>query len=124
MSPGLPMTWREFLNQYAETLGVALAFAFMGSALLLKVDNKPSPTPAQALTVILAGLLVASCATAFVHGYLGWNIFVAPFVGLVCGAVALPIFRTLIKASKRVEDRADDVADSALDRAGIKKEAP
>ena len=118
-------SWRDFWGQYQETLGVTLAFAFMGAALLLKVDTKsPPPTPAQALMVIFAGLLVASCATAFVHGYLGWNIFIAPFVGLVCGAIALPFFRTLIKASKRVEDRADDVADSALNRAGVKKETP
>ena len=54
-------------------------------------------------------------ALLFVIGFLGWSIFIAPFVGFVCGLVALPIIRTVIKSGNRVEMRADDLTDKGID---------
>jgi len=116
------MSWRDFFDQYAETLGIALVFGFGGSGFVLWLGANRQPiTPGQALSAISAALLVTAIATAFVHGYLGWNIFLAPFVGFVCGLVALPIIRAVIKGGQRVETRADDITDGAIDRVAGKK---
>lgn len=71
-------------------------------------------TPSQALIVIAAGQLVAAAAAVFVHGYLGWPVVVAPAFGAVCGVLGIVLVRTLVKGGKRVEDRADDLADKAV----------
>ena len=120
------MGWREFFSQFGETLGISATFAFAGSALLLWIDGNRKPatqaTMGQAMAVIVAGLLVASCATSFVHGYLMWNIFVAPLVGFVCGLVAMPIVRAVVKGGRRVEARADDITDAGIEKLGGKKD--
>ncbi len=116
------MTWRDFVHHYADTLGVAAFFALLGSGLLLFVGSDKVPlSRGRALTVLAAGQFVAAIATAFVHGVLGWSIFLAPFVGAVCGLVALPIILAVVKGGRRVEMRADDIADTALDKVGVKK---
>lgn len=116
------MTWREFWTQYADTVGVALVFALFGSGFALWASSNKKPiTRGQALVVVAAGLLVASIATALVHGYLGWNIFLAPCVGFLCGLLALPIIWTVIRGGRRVEMRADDLADHGLERLGVPK---
>ncbi len=114
---GTSMSWREFLNHYADTLGVTAAFALLGSGFLLWVGADKVPlSRGKALIVLAAGQFVSGIATAFVHGYLGWSIFVAPAVGSVCGLVALPIIMAVAKGGKRVEMRADDIADKAIDK--------
>lgn len=116
------MTWREFIHTYADTLGVTALFALLGSGFLLFVGADRTPlSRGRAVTVLAAGQFVSGIATAFVHGYLGWSIFVAPAVGSVCGLVALPLILAVAKGGRRVEMRADDIADSGLDKLGVKK---
>lgn len=111
------MTWREFLANYADTLGITALFAFFGSGFLLwaGVDAVTPISKGRALIVLAAGQFVSGIATAFVHGYLGWSIFAAPAVGSVCGLVALPIIMAVAKGGRRVEMRADDLADKGID---------
>jgi hypothetical protein len=115
------MQWSEFWRSYQETLAIAAAFAFGGSGFVLwTVDN---PSAKRGLLVIISGQFVNAATTILVHGYLGWSIFVAPLVGLVCGIVAMPILNTVMKSGRRVEVRADDVADVVIKRV-TGKEAP
>lgn len=116
------MTWRDFLNQYADTMGVTALFALLGSGFLLFIGGDRTPlSRGRAVIVLAAGQFVSGIATAVVHGYLGWSIFVAPAVGAVCGLVALPIILAVAKGGRRVEMRADDIADMGLDKIGVKK---
>lgn len=118
------MSWREFLHHYADTLGVAAFFALLGAGFLLFVGADKVPlSRGRAISVLAAGQFVSGIATALVHGYLGWSIFLAPAVGSVCGLVALPIIMAVAKGGRRVEMRADDIADSALDKVGVKKDS-
>ena len=114
------MGWREFWDHYWQTLGVTAAFAFGGSGFLLWASSQ-TVSPGRALLVIAAGQGVQAAATAFFMGYLGWNIFLAPVVGLVCGLVALPLILAVVKVGQRIEDRAGDIADQQIDRFGRKK---
>ena len=113
------MTWREFIETNADTLGVTLFFAALGSAFMLRV--RPV-TPGKALTVFAAGQLAGNVATAVCFGYLGWSIFLAPLIGTLCGLVGLYILMTTIKAGARVEDRGSDVGDVLIEKLGKKKE--
>ncbi len=112
------MSWREFLQHHAETLGISAAFAFMGSAFLLFLQSiSADATPisrGKATAVVVAALLVDAVATAFVHGYLGWSPFLTPFIGVMAGLVALPLLMTVIRSSRRIEERADDIADKGV----------
>jgi hypothetical protein len=109
------MSWRDFLSVYSETLGVALGFSVAGAGFTLWLGDKRFPiTKGQAVGTLFAAMMVACIATAFVHGYMGWSIFLSPFVGFVCGLIALPIIRTIIKGGQRVETRADDIADKGI----------
>lgn len=108
-------TWSQFVERYAQTLGVALGFAFGGSALLLW-SSKETITTSRALLVIFAGQCLGAGATAFVHGYLRWNIFVSPVVGVVCGLVALPILTGIAKVGDRLGARMPDVGDRVIDK--------
>lgn len=114
------MGWREFWDHYWQTLGVTAAFSFGGAGIVLW-GSPQIITPGRAFLVIVSGQFVTGASTALVHGYLGWNIFVAPFVGLVCGLVAMPIMRAVIKIGQRVDERATDIADRQIDRFGGKK---
>jgi hypothetical protein len=109
------MGWHEFLAKYAETLGVSALFAALSSGMLLWIGSEPI-TKGRALLIVAAGQFVASIATAFVHGYLNWNIFVAPAVGATCGLVALPAIISVVKAGKTVEGHAGDIAEKAIDK--------
>ena len=114
------MGWREFWDHYWQTLSVTAAFAFGGSGFLLW-GSPQTLSAGRALLVIASGQFVASASTAFFHGYLGWNIFIAPFVGMVCGLVGLPLIRAVTKGGQRVDDRAGDIADQQLDRLGKRR---
>lgn len=109
-----PESWAQWWAANVETLGVALTFAFGGSGFLLWAVDKGPFSTGRVLSVIAAGQFVTGIATAFVHGYLGWSIFVAPAVGSVCGLVALPMIFAIAKGGKRVETRADDIADKGI----------
>jgi len=109
------MGWREFLSNYAETLGVSALFAALSSGMLLWIGSEPL-TKGRALLIVAAGQFVASIATAFVHGYLQWSIFIAPAVGATAGLVALPAIFTVVKAGRRIEGHADELADKAIDK--------
>jgi len=116
------VTWREFVVHYADTLGVTAVFALLGSGLLLFIGADKTPlSRGRAVTVLAAGQFVSAIATAFVHGYLGWSIFVAPAIGAVAGLVALPVILAVAKGGRRVEMRADDIADTALEKLSVKK---
>lgn len=104
--------WLDFWNKTAETLGIAAAFSFLGAGFLLWV-TATEHSVRRGLTVIMGGQILTAASTAFVHGYLGWSIFIAPVIGLACGLVAVPILMAVIKAG---ETRAGDLID-----AGIKK---
>ena len=109
------MGWKDFLANYAETLGVSALFAMLSSGMLLWIGSEPI-SKGRALMIVAAGQLVTGAATAFVHGYLQWSIFVAPAVGATCGLVALPVIWSVVKAGRRVEGHADDIADRAIDK--------
>lgn len=109
--------WREFINLYADTLGVALGFAVGGAGMALWVRGRTEQiTRNQALATIAAAMLVACITTAIAHGVLGWSIFLSPLLGFVAGLIALPIIRAVIKGGERVEDRADDIVDKGIDK--------
>ena len=107
--------WTRFWVEYAETIGVAAAFAFGGSAFVLWV-TPASHEVKRGILVIIAGQIVTAATIAFMNGYLGWSIFIAPVVGIVCGIVAMPILNAIMKGGHRVEDRADDIADAVIKR--------
>ena len=106
--------WQDFWRDYAETLGIALAFAFGGSAFALW--NVANPTVRQGFSLIVGGQFVTAIATIVMHGYLGWSVFWAPAIGAVGGLCAMPILFAVMKGGKRIEDRADDLTDSAIKR--------
>ena len=108
-------SWRDFVATYAETLGVSAMFALLSSGMLLWIGSEPI-SKGRALLIVAAGQFVTGIATAFVHGYLQWSIFVAPAVGATCGLVALPVIWTVVKAGRRVEGHADEIADKAIDK--------
>ena len=108
-------TWNQFIERYAQTLGVALAFAFAGSGLLLW-SSRDKHTTARGFLVIASGQCLGAGATAFVHGYLAWNIFVAPAVGVVCGLVALPILVGIARVGERIGQRFPAIGEKLLDR--------
>lgn len=108
-------TWQQFIQRYAETLGITLAFAFGGAGLLLW-SSREKYTTSRGLLVIAAGQCLGAGATAFVHGYLGWNIFVAPVVGVVCGLVALPILVGIAKVGERIGQRFPDLGEKLLNK--------
>jgi hypothetical protein len=105
--------WLDFWNKTAETIGIALAFAFGSSTFLLWSAND-KPTVKRGLSVIFAGLVVTAAATSFVHGYLGWSAFLAPVVGVIGGLIGLPLMFAITKGGKHIEDRADDITDAGL----------
>jgi hypothetical protein len=102
--------WLDFWNKTGETLGIAAAFCFGGASFVLWVSND-TYTPRRGLTVIVAGQIVTAAATAFIHGYLGWSIFLAPAVGLLAGLVSLPLLLAIIKVS---QDKASDVVTAVV----------
>lgn len=109
--------WASWFRLNLQTLGVSLGFAFAGSSMLLWITSDKTPlTASRAVLVIVAGQLVGTIATAGAFGYMQWNIFLAPIIGLVCGIVALPLIRAIAKSGQRVEDRADDLTDGFADR--------
>lgn len=106
--------WQDFWRDYAETLGVTLAFATASSGFALW--NHPNPTVRQGLSVIVAGVVVTAVATVVLHGYLAWSPLLAPLVGAVSGLVAMPVMFAVMRGGKRIEDRADDLTDAAIKR--------
>lgn len=88
--------WLDFWNKMGETLGIAAAFAFVGAGFLLWSSTE-AYSAKRGLTVIIGGQILNAATTAFIHGYLGWNIFIAPIIGLACGLIAVPILNAVIK---------------------------
>lgn len=113
-------TWQQFIDRYAQTVGVALAFAFGGAALLLW-SSRETYTTSRAFLVIASGQCLGAGATAFVHGYLGWSIFAAPFVGVVCGLIALPILLGIAKVGERFGQRLPDLGEEVVNKYVPKK---
>ena len=107
--------WSQFVERLWQTLGVTLAFAFGGAGLLLW-SSRETYTASRALLVIISGQCLGAGATAFVHGYLGWNIFVAPAVGVICGLVALPILIGVAKIGERVGARFPDLGEKIINK--------
>lgn len=95
------MGWREFLDQFRETLGVSAVFAFGGAALHLW-SRKETFSGGKAFSVVLASQMTTAGVSVVVHGMLGWNIFLAPVVGLVCGLIALPVIGGVIVLGERL----------------------
>lgn len=114
-------TWRDWLHDNIETLGVSLAFAFAGSSFFLAARDRVPFSPRRALVVIVSGLLLAAVATAFVQGYLNWSPFLAPIVGLVSGLVGVFILAAVARGGERIEERAPDIADRGIDRIARKE---
>lgn len=111
------MNWEDWVKTNIQTLGITLAFALFGSALLLWVSaDKQTISVNRASMVIVAGQIVGSVATVICFGYLGLGWVWAPGIGLVCGIAAIPIIRSIIKIAQRGEDRATDFADVGFDR--------
>ena len=107
--------WARFWTEYSETIGVAAAFAFGGSGFVLWV-TPASHEVKRGILVIIAGQIVTAATIALLNGYFGVSIFLAPVVGIACGIVAMPILNAVMKAGRRVEDRATDIADVVIKR--------
>jgi predicted membrane protein len=112
---GLLKWWVSHL----EELGLSLAFAFGGAGMVLwtgggAVDRR------KAAMVVVGALFVDAAAVSITQGVLGWSSFYAVPVGLLCGLVGLPVLMTAIRAGRRVENRADDIADKGIDMIGKK----
>lgn len=108
-------TWPQFIERYAQTLGITLAFAFSGAGLFLW-SSREKYTTSRGFLVIAAGQCLGAGATAFVHGYLGWSIFVAPAVGVVCGLVALPMMIGVVRIGERIGRRLPDIGEKLIDK--------
>lgn len=109
------MTWREFIQDNADTLGITLFFSALASAFMLKAREGQNPiTPARALLVISSGQIVGSAATAFLFGYLGWNIFIAPAIGAITGLTGVFVMMGTIKSGERVEERGGELGDAGM----------
>lgn len=120
------MTWREFIRENADTAGITLVFAALGSGFMLwasanRQTTIKAVTPGRAIMVIAAGQLVGAVATAFCFGFLSWNLFVAPGVGALCGLVGVFILMASIKGGERIEDRGADLADRGIELIARKK---
>ena len=104
--------WLDFWNKTAETLGIAAAFSFMGSAFLLWVSPQ-SYSGRSGLTVIIGGQLINAAAQAFLYGYLGWSFYTAPVVGLVLGLIGSFLLLAVIKVG---QTRATDIVEAGVKR--------
>lgn len=104
--------WIDFWNKTGETLGIAAAFCFGGAAFLLWVSPE-TVSPKKGFTVIMGGQILNGATTVFVHGYLGWSVFVAPVVGLACGLVAVPVLMAVINLA---QERAGDWVSALVKR--------
>ena len=117
---GAVKNWTEFVWSYADSLGVAELFALFAGGILLHVGVPSLPdgkmSNGRAFLVLSAGMMVAAIATAIVIGYLGWSFLFAPLVGGVAGLVALPLILAVARGGKRVQDRAEDLTDRAIDK--------
>ena len=111
--------WADFWHDFGETLGVALAFSVATSSFALW--STANPTVRQGMSVIASGVLVSAAATAALNGYLGWHQLLAPAIGAVSGLVAMPLLFAIMRGSKRIEDRADDLTDAAIKRVAGKE---
>lgn len=108
------MTWQEWFREHSLTLAITLGFASGGSLLLLWL--RPGEAgPWRFLLAWAAGQLVGASAAVAAHGYVGVSFFFAPLIGLCCGIVAVPLLRAVMRVSMRVEKRADDLGDRAID---------
>lgn len=119
------MTWREFLKENFDTLGVTLFFAALGAGFMLYATEQRSSAQAvpvgRAFVVIFGALLTAAVSTALFVGYLKWDIFLAPLIGALSGLIGFFLLRTIVKAGERVEEKGGDVlGDAVIDR--LKKE--
>lgn len=103
----------DWLWRHREELGLSLAFAFL-SAIMVLMAGGDQVTRRKAFLVIFAALLVDAAATSLAMGVMAWPMFVAIPVGAVSGLVGLPLMMALIRAGKRVETRADDIADKGI----------
>lgn len=115
-------TWQQFIERYAQTVGIAAIFAFLGAGLLLWT-SKETHTLSRALLVVVAGECLMLGATAIGHGYLQWTIFVAPIVGLVCGLVALPVLVGVAKLGERLGTKVPDMGEKLVDKYLPEKDA-
>lgn len=119
MSLAVGESWRVFFANYADTLGINALFAFFGSGIQLWTSKEPISI-GRALLVISAGLFVASIATAIAQGFLGWSIFVGPGIGFLCGLISYPLVKT---TARKVEERAPEMVDKAIDLLPGRKES-
>lgn len=115
------MGWREFFEQFRETLGISAVFA-LGGAFLHLWSRRETYSTGKAFMVIVASQLTTAAVTAIVHGMLGWNVFLAPVVGLVCGLVALPVIGGVVVLGEKIGASAPDLAMALLAkwRGGVK----
>lgn len=103
----------DWLWRHREELGLSLAFSLL-SAVMVLMAGGDQVTKRKAFLVISAAFLVDAAATSFAMGAMNWPMFVAIPVGAVSGLVGLPVMMTVIRAGKRVEARADDIADKGI----------
>lgn len=103
----------DWLWRHREELGLSLAFAFL-SAVMVLMGGGDQITRRKAFLVLLAAMLVSTSASCVFLGVLGWPMFAAIPLGVLCGLVGLPVTMAAIRAGKRVEDRADDIADKGI----------
>lgn len=112
-------TWREFINENADTLGISLFFSVLGSGLMLYVTGRKTlVSPGWAICVFLSGLIITAISTAIFQGHLHWDIFWAPLIGFLCGITGIFALLTTIKVGQRFEKRGDDVGDALIKRVG------
>lgn len=104
--------WLDFWNKFGETLGIAAAMGFLGSAFLLFVTPEQH-SMRRGLSVIFGGQILNAAATAFVHGYLNWSFYVAPAIGLACGLIGSFILLAVIKVGR---ERAVDVISAGINK--------
>lgn len=115
------MSFWEFIRDNADGLVAALVVAF--SAATLSAFMRGLSTLSVALSLLAAFILVAiATPMAALYWGLPWPMWL--LIGGVAGVAGLSIMWGVIKFFERIQNRAGDIADRAVDRVMPGKDRP